>query len=178
MKIQFAEGDGDVVKDAQYQKMMRHLRKIAAKGGELEPKALEKLIEQENAAQQSKGKKRAAASANADTVDDSKTASDAPFLIQTKRARFTSGLSSKKTASSDDDEFDNIADNDEDDDEDDETKIQPAYMEEDIEGADTNAESVAENDEDYYTKARTFSTNKHHPVCCKRCRSSVLTIWS
>lgn len=123
MKIQIIEGDDDVVKNPQYKKMMKQVKRFTRQGGELDPEALLELQKMEMEAQQSKGKKK-------QTPESVSTTSD-----QTKRARAT------KKASNGDDEFEigGADDDDDDNDDDDENKILPSFISDALEDAEEGA---------------------------------------
>jgi len=158
MKIQIMEGDGEVVKDAQYKKMMKHLQQITRKGGELDPAALAALKQMETEARESKGKKKSAP----DSVDDGGPSNNK--RARTASATTASTAAPKKQANKGgDDEFDIAAGDDEendDDEDDDENKIMPSYLSEAIDDEEKPPDSARlsepvvnpEKDNDYIEK--------------------------
>ena len=147
MKIQIMEGDGEVVKDTQYKKMMKHLQQITRKGGELDPAALAALKKMETEARESKGKKKSAP----DATDDSSSNKRARTAAAT--AATAASAAPKKQANKGggggDDEFEIAAGDDEendDDDDEDENKIMPSYISEAI-GDDAEPSNITKPDE-------------------------------
>jgi TATA-box binding protein (TBP) (component of TFIID and TFIIIB) len=137
MKLNFEikEGDGNVIKDSQYKRMMSELKKIAKKGSELESEVLEKLKEREQAAAAEKTKKR----------NNPSSTESAPFLIQTKGARSEQKKRTQSAAEDGDDElYEDDEDEDNEDEENDENKFESSFITE--EDDDAEAESAAAAD--------------------------------
>lgn len=128
MKITVMEGEGEVVKDAQYKKMMKYLQQIARKGGELDPEALASLKNMEKEARESKGKRKSVPKTAEDSNKRARTAAStsatASTASQKKQANKT-GDDELEIAAADDEEND-------DDDDDDDNKIMPSYLTEAI----------------------------------------------
>lgn len=121
MRIEIAEGDGPIIKDDNYRKMMRRLKKIARKGAELEVDALEVLEKLERG--------------DAPTQTLPKTARD-------EESRQKTPLKRTRSTHSDDDEFsldggeagcESGDDDDDEEDDDDPTKILPSFIKEAME---------------------------------------------
>jgi len=118
---EFKTGDAPVVEDTNYQRMMRRLRRITRKGGELDAEALDALAKQEEEARTAKRRKKTDTAGGAED--------DVPFLIQTKNARAAAtAASSARRDTALGDEEGGADDNENSDDDDDPAKIVPSYI--------------------------------------------------